>query len=96
MPPETEIDEDPCDICESGGEECMSCEATADYEDCYTCGGSGFRIPDHCCDCGGSPYCDCCKTCKQCVATCKCPVNVAMSDGSTLTLGPAREEKADV
>lgn len=92
--PEAEVDEEPCRTCEQGGSECESCDEHGE-DTCTACYGIGWRIPEHCCDCGGSPYCDCCKTCKQCVATCQCPVKVPMSDGSTLTLGPAHEVTPD-
>lgn len=74
---------EPCDICRDGWEECY-CD---DDADCYHCGGSGERIPDHCCACGGSPYCNCCTRCgASCVGACTCPIPVQISDGTTRTV----------
>jgi hypothetical protein len=87
----------PCEICASGGGECAAGDGTGDenYDGdggCWACGGTGWAIPEHCCLCGGSPYCTCCRTCGQCVGTCQCPVTVQLHDGSTITLGPAAGE----
>jgi len=58
---------DPCDICANEREECHACDGTGDdgYDPwgCPACGGSGEVIPEHCCACGGSPYCNCCSKC---------------------------------
>lgn len=83
-----------CPECGMPAEECHACDEGGDDwsgERCHSCGGSGWRIPDHCCRCGGSPYCDCCGRCGKPVATCACPVEVQMSDGTVRVLGPARE-----
>jgi hypothetical protein len=87
----------PCDICESGGEDCGACEGSgdADYDGdgrCWSCGGTGWAVPEHCCLCGGSSYCTCCRTCGQCVGTCRCPLTVQLHDGSTLILDGATGE----
>jgi hypothetical protein len=83
-----------CDICEYVREECGACDGTGDdgYDPwgCPTCGGSGEVTPEHCCACGGPPYCACCRTCgASCIGDCKCPVTVQLADGGTLTLGGA-------
>lgn len=53
---------------------------------CYRCYGSGQVTPDHCCVCGGSPYCLCCRTCgATCVAACRCPITTTIG-GKTVTL----------
>jgi hypothetical protein len=82
----------PCDICEYERNECSNCEGSGDDGSswgCMTCDGTGEVVPGHCCVCGGSPYCTCCRTCEECVGTCKCPVTVQLADGGTLTLGGA-------
>ena len=86
----------PCEICADGPtEECGTCEGSG-YDDfsadgrCVDCGGVGAFTPEHCCACGGSPYCTCCRTCgASCIAACRCPVTVRRADGSTMTLGGA-------
>lgn len=79
-----------CDICADGEEECTSCDGNGEDDggyDCGTCYGSGYAIPDHCCDCGGSPYCQCCRSCGSPNAgTCNCPITVQRSDGTTRTI----------
>ena len=87
-----------CGGCENTGTQpCPGCQPEAadrmmppcdydDPDDCARCYGTGEYVPEHCCLCGGSPYCTCCRTCGQCIATCACPVDVEMSDGSTRTL----------
>ncbi|WP_157251078.1 hypothetical protein [Nonomuraea typhae] len=72
----------PCDVCREDEEECG-----CDGDGCYSCDGSGYRIPEHCCDCGGSPYCVKCHTCGvECIGECRCPVTVQLSDGGRLVL----------
>jgi hypothetical protein len=77
-------------------EDCGSCdgsgEAEDDWEDegCSACYGTGRREVDHCCQCGGSPYCNCCPKCSAAnIGGCACPVSVQLLDGSTLVLPPA-------
>lgn len=73
-----------CERCAEGPEEC-GCRG--EDEDCPACGGTSEHIPEHCCDCGASPYCQCCKTCGSPNAgRCGCPVTVHLSDGRTRTL----------
>jgi len=49
--------------------------------------------PEHCCACGGSPYCTCCSKCgAECIAGCRCPVTVQLAGGGTLTLDGADRE----
>jgi hypothetical protein len=86
-------DREPCEIC--AGEdpdawrECGHCDGSG--EDwtgtaCAACGGEGEVIIEHCCGCGGSPYCNCCTKCGAvCVADCRCPIQVQRHDG-TVTL----------
>jgi hypothetical protein len=67
----------PCDVCEEEVE--CGCD---DEWDCYSCGGSGYRVPEHCCDCGGSPYCMVCSRCSApCAGSCSCPIPVLSYDG---------------
>lgn len=93
--PTTAVDEDE-EACLSGGcdewEECSYCEGSGlDYEwsfdgRCSECGGSGGRVPEHCCVCGGSPYCVCCRTCSNAsVGYCRCPITTEI-DGKQVTL----------
>jgi hypothetical protein len=95
-PPQANAEEDiePCDICDGPEDECGYCQDGDDGSPdgrCFHCGGYGFVTPHHCCRCGGSPYCDCCPTCKRCIAACGCPIDVQMSDGTVRTLGAANE-----
>ena len=79
----------PCDICTEPG----PCDCD-DPDECERCYGSGVYVPEHCCVCGGSPYCVCCRACgAECIGECKCPVTVQRADGSTLTLGAASSGK---
>lgn len=87
QPQASDREMDPCDIC-ADPEPC-DCD---DPEECYRCYGSGEYVPEHCCLCGGSPYCNCCRTCGQCVGTCRCPVTVQLADGGALTLEGADGE----
>jgi len=73
-----------CEIC--ADPEVCDC---LDPDECSACYGTGQYVPEHCCLCGGSPYCNCCRTCGECVGTCSCPVTVQLADGGTLTLGGA-------
>lgn len=91
---------EPCEVCLYEREDCHECGGDGDdgYASdgrCFGCGGSGEVVPDHCCFCGGSPYCDCCKHCGECIAACSCPVVVELHDGGTLTLGAARSDRPD-
>lgn len=53
-------------------------------EDCWHCGGTGYRVREHCCACGSGPYCVCCRTCAaECVAECTCPIPTER-DGKTV------------
>jgi hypothetical protein len=77
-------DDHVCERCAEGPEECG---CYGEDEDCPACGGTGEHIPDHCCVCGGSPYCQCCKGCGAPNAGgCGCPITVQRSDGTTKTL----------
>jgi hypothetical protein len=82
-----------CEICAGMDDhECGNCDGSGEIDwgqPCYSCGGTGMVTPEHCCLCGGSPYCTCCRTCGQCVGTCRCPVTVRLGGGGTLTLGGA-------
>jgi hypothetical protein len=73
-----------CAIC-SYPEPC-ECADWDDWDGCDSCGGSGVYVPGHCCLCGGSPYCNCCRTCGKCVGECGCPVKVILEDGTERTL----------
>jgi hypothetical protein len=84
----------PCHICDYEREECGACDGTGDdgYGSwgCLSCGGTGEVTLEHCCACGGAPYCTCCSKCgAECIAECSCPVTVQLVGGGTLTLGPA-------
>ncbi|WP_037605822.1 hypothetical protein [Streptacidiphilus rugosus] len=86
--PDVDEGQDDADGCRSGvcydREDC-GCYGEDDY--CTFCGGSGERVPDHCCDCGGGVYdCTCCGQCGGSVETCSCPLTVQRADGSTLTV----------
>ena len=83
--------------CPSGAcndtEECGACEGSGDDgggdfdgRGCDSCGGSGVRVPEHCCACGGSPYCNCCSKCgARCVGECRCPITT-QRDGKQVTV----------
>ncbi|GGP55816.1 hypothetical protein [Streptomyces abikoensis] len=74
--------EEPCDLCA----EPIECECD-DPEYCSTCDGFGEYVPDHCCDCGGSPYCQCCSSCSAPNAgACSCTVTVTLLDGTVKAL----------
>jgi hypothetical protein len=81
---------EPCEICADGPQDCTSCDGTGEDcggYDCMACYGSGECVPDHCCACGGSPYCNCCSKCgAPCAADCDCPIVVQLHDGATLTV----------
>lgn len=82
-----------CLVCADGPEECRSCDGAGEdpggYGSCSTCGGTGAAIPDHCCDCGGSPYCMKCHTCgAPCAGSCQCRITVKLQDGRELELPP--------
>lgn len=63
------------------------CYCDPKWDDCGKCGGSGEYVPDHCCVCGGSPYCNCCGKCgKPSVGNCECPIIVPLVDGKTITV----------
>jgi hypothetical protein len=89
----TDLDEytgEPCEMCEQY-EDCSACDGSGEdlygySEGCFECGGTGQVIPEHCCDCGGSPYCQCCSTCGDYAGTCKCKVTVTLLDGTVKTL----------
>ena len=78
--PEPERD---CDICAGPGEEC-GCYQEDGY--CSSCGGTGWCIPYHCCQCGGGESsCICCSRCgSQNYGKCSCPATVKTHDGGTL------------
>lgn len=74
-----------CEVCADGPEEC-GCYGDLG-SDCPRCGGSGYAIPEHCCDCGGSPYCQCCRKCGvSCAGNCTCPIEVVRLNGSVAVL----------
>lgn len=80
-----------CLVCADGPEECRSCDGAGEdpggYDTCSTCGGTGAAIPEHCCDCGGSPYCRCCSRCGAPNAgRCPCPMVITTADGRTVNL----------
>lgn len=91
-PPATADDDEPCWTCANEWEDCHSCEGGGDDDyapdgRCYDCGGSGGRVPTHCCRCGGGEYnCLCCSTCDGDASVCLCKIPVQMSDGSTRTV----------
>ncbi|GAA2108043.1 hypothetical protein [Streptomyces synnematoformans] len=84
------------DVCPSGlcdeQQECTACDGSgADMEGgsdggCWHCHGAGQVAPEHCYACGGSPYCQCCRTCGLYAGTCSCPQPVTLSSGRVLTL----------
>ncbi|MGI5162741.1 hypothetical protein ACQEU3_47045 [Spirillospora sp. CA-253888] len=84
-PTPTPAEIEPCHICADGPEECTDCHG--DGTDgggytCTTCNGSGQATPEHCCDCGSSPYCTRCHTCGHpCAGNCRCPIPVRSYDG---------------
>jgi hypothetical protein len=71
-------EDDSCDVCAGEGEDCGSCDGSGEGDSwdgvCSWCGGAGQLIPEHCCVCGGSPYCLCCSRCGGYVGTCTCPI----------------------
>lgn len=75
-----------CNVCEDGWVDCSWCEGggEGEYGDrCPDCGGRGELIPDHCCACGGMPYCQCCRQCGAPYSgSCGCKIPVQMSDGT--------------
>lgn len=66
--------------------EWADCDCDGQWEgECHNCWGAGGYVPDHCCACGGSPYCQCCPTCgASCVGNCTCPLPVTLANGTTL------------
>lgn len=82
-----------CETCADGWEDCGNCDGSGEDmyggtdEGCDRCGGRGEIIPDHCCACGGSPYCQCCPKCGSPNAGhCACPITVQRADGTTREL----------
>ncbi|WP_018658493.1 hypothetical protein [Actinomadura flavalba] len=82
-----------CEICDDDADTytCSWCEGSGDrneYGDvCDACGGRGEVTPDHCCYCGGSPYCNRCHQCgAECAADCNHPAIIQLADGRTHTL----------
>lgn len=82
------------EIDEYGEQAC--CPYMPEEEDC-DCWEYGYdwcvesHVPDHCCDCGGSPYCQCCGKCgAACLGSCRCSVTVQLQDGGSLELGPVK------
>jgi hypothetical protein len=65
---------EPCEICEYDRDEC-NCWEWGDEANCPDCHGTGQRIPIHCCDCGGMPYCHCKDTGTE-------PITVQLHDGT--------------
>ncbi|MFE5871638.1 hypothetical protein ACFQ6V_23740 [Streptomyces roseifaciens] len=95
----SEDDACPCGLCDES-EDCTACDGDGGdpdgYGKCWTCDGEGTVTPEHCCACGGSPYCACCRTCgAECIGSCSCPVTVTLADGTVKTLPPAQDEPAD-
>lgn len=79
-----EFDE-PDDLCCEHAEE-VDCDCEAG-DDCPLCHGTGWYVGEHCCVCGGSPYCLCCRTCgASCVGDCSCPIAVQLEGGGELVL----------
>lgn len=76
--------------CEYAEWEDCNCDEADDYDgtrSCFRCGGAGEYVPDHCCLCGGSPYCNRCHKCgANCVADCNCPIPVMLESGKTITV----------
>jgi hypothetical protein len=74
--------------CESAEWIDCDCEdADFDPDDCFRCGGYGSYLSEHCCACGGSPYCNCCRKCgASCVAACKCPITVTLESGKAMNV----------
>jgi hypothetical protein len=76
-----------CEVCDDP-EPCSCDEAYEDeygYEACDRCGGTGEYVPEHCCHCGGSPYCVGCITCgARSVGSCKCPIPVSLQSGQVI------------
>ncbi|MFF4403794.1 hypothetical protein [Streptomyces sp. NPDC001404] len=96
----TTSDEDHENACPSGLcdqiDDCDACSGTGDdpsgLDDCEECWGRGEVVPDHCCACGGSPYCQCCPNCGAgYLGKCECPVAVTLADGTVMPLPPASE-----
>jgi hypothetical protein len=81
-----------CDIC---AEE-VECGCWGEDRGCMSCGGSGYRIPEHCCSCGNGPYCQCCKRCgASCLGSCRCPIEVLNYDGNLLAVLPGNPPDDD-
>lgn len=81
----------PSGVC-NDSQECGACDGSGDDmegvsdDGCYHCGGAGQKVPEHCCACGGSPYCQCCPTCGGgYVGDCKCPIPTER-DGKQVTV----------
>lgn len=84
---------DECDICADHEEECG---CWGEDRHCSGCNGSGYRIPEHCCSCGGGPYCQCCKRCgATCMGSCRCPIEVRGFDGDTIGVLPGNPPDDD-
>jgi hypothetical protein len=80
-----------CDICAEEVECCCD-----EDRGCMSCGGSGYRTPEHCCSCGNGPYCQCCKRCgASCMGSCRCPVEVRGFDGEVITILPGNPPDGD-
>jgi len=93
MTDQQEAARDECWVCTGPEEECGCYED----EDCPSCGGTGWRIPDHCCTCGGGEYdCICCPRCgAQNIGRCPCTLTVQRSDGSTCELPGTEDSTRD-
>lgn len=83
MPDLDDEDSCPSGVCHTL-EPCYCDTDPEDDDHCPYCGGTGERIPDHCCDCGGGEYdCTCCGKCGGTVEICACPITVQLADGTT-------------
>lgn len=92
VPPADTSEPVECEICSSDYDlhTCSHCDGDGDDGQgfsCWHCGGRGEVVPDHCCACGGSPYCQCCSKCGNGYAgSCGCPIPLQLQDGTTLVL----------
>ncbi|MGH3585855.1 MAG: hypothetical protein ACRDQ0_05990 [Pseudonocardia sp.] len=79
----TETADCPSGLCDEQ-QHCLTCDGSGDG--CDQCNSTGRVTPEHCCACGGSPYCQCCRGCGEYAGTCGCPQPVEMQNGRVKTL----------